>query len=148
MMRFLPYILCIFMLVGCSQQKGTSLSSSVSFDANPPNRGGAKTNDHLKAEIVPDGPYDKKVLIEGNATLPFLVTVGISQERSGASSYETAEILFRVKDGTLSPLGDWQMSGGGERPALRRESDKEIVVYYPTELDGERSWARFRIVMK
>ena len=148
MIRFLPCFLCAFMLVGCSRQKGTSVTSSVSFEANPHNSVSAKTNDNLKAEILPDGRYDKKVLIEGRATSPFVVTVRVSQQRTGASHSSIAEIMFQVKDGKLSPLNDWKMSGGGERPALRRESDEEIVVYYPIKLDDERSWARFKIVMK
>jgi hypothetical protein len=59
----------------------------------------------------------------------------------------TAEILLQGKDGKLSPLGNWEISGGGERPAMRTESDKELVIYYPTELKGEKNWVRFRIVM-
>ena len=147
-MRFIDYFICLFVLVGCSQREETSLTSSASFDANPPNWGGAKTNDNLKATILPDGPYDKKVLIKGNATSPFRISMGVSQQRNQSGNSQTAEILLRVKDGKLSPLGDGEMSGGGERPALRRERDKEIVIYYPIELDGERSWVRFKIAME
>jgi hypothetical protein len=146
-MRFI-YCVCLFMLIGCSQQKETSLTSSASFDANPPNWGGAKANDHLKATISPDGPHDKLIVIEGTATSPFLVVAGVSQQRGDASGSVAADILFQVNDGKLSPLGDGTMSGGGERPAFRRESDRALVVYYPLELEGERSWARFKIMME
>jgi hypothetical protein len=136
------FICCVFLfaLIGCSQPKETNLTSSASFYA--------LTNDNLKATISPDGPHDKLIVIKGNATSPFQVVVGASLQSDGASSSVGADILFQVEDGKLSPCFDGEMSGGGECPAFRRESDREVVVYYPLELEGERSWARFKIVME
>jgi hypothetical protein len=148
MLRIVPCVFCLSALLGCSPRNVAHLASSASFDAHPHGWGGANQNEKLTAEIRPDGDYDQIVLIRGAAPSPFSVTLGLSQQRGTASHSATAEILLQFKDGKLSPLDDWEMSGGGERPAMRREHGNELIVYYPTELKGERTWVRFKIVME
>jgi hypothetical protein len=56
-----------------------------------------------------------------------------------------AEVIFAFKDGRLSVEPDWESAGGGERPAFRREGDREITAYYPIGGKNMRTWAKCSI---
>ena len=140
MKEVLPILIVTMLLTGCAGEDKIDLSSSASFNA--------KGNSSVKGQVAQLGSLDKAITIEGSPTSPFLVTVGVSGKRGSASGSSSAEILFAYTDGRLSPLMDWKMSGGGERPALRRESDTEITVYYPTTIDKQRTWVKFKVRMK
>ena len=92
------------------------------------------------------GIFDKTVSIIGTPESPFVINVGIAVSLATKSRSSTADIIFEVVDKQLQPLNkDWGFSGGGERPALRRESDTEVVIYYPTELGADRTWVKFHV---
>ena len=128
-------------LSGCSKPTAPTLTSSVvKFDP-----GG---NNALTARISEDGKYDKMLIIEGSVRSEFCVIVEVTMELCGQRASSAAEVWFTAINGELAPVNSWKISGGGERPALRRESDKEVVIYYPQRLpNGMRSWGRFRIVL-
>lgn len=140
MKRLIPIPLILFLLAGCGEKDDLAISSSATF--NP------KDNEDLKGQVAPLGSLDKIITIEGSPETPFLITVGISGKRGSAAGSSSAEISFKIEGGKLLPLNDWKMSGGGERPALRRESDTEITVYYPSTIDRQRTWVKFEVVMK
>ena len=140
-MKTLVRLLLILMLLpGCGGKGDIDMSSSATFDA--------KGNAGLKGQVASLGSLDKTITVEGVPKSLFLVTVGVSGERGSASGSSLAAILFKFELGKLLPFMDWKMSGGGERPALRRESDTEITVYYPTTIDKQRTWVKFKVVMK
>jgi hypothetical protein len=140
MKPLLALLMYAILLAGCGKKPDFALSSFASFNA--------KENKDLKGEVAFLGSVDKSITVEGTPTSPFLITVGVSVKKDSASHSAIAEILFESKDGKLSPLMDWQMSGGGERPVLRRESDNEITVYYPTVIKEQRTWVKFKVMKK
>src|SRR3990172_11063275 len=126
------FLAVLLLLAGCAREASTT-SASVSFDA--------QRNKSLSAQIVPIGVVDKDVVIEGTPDSDFKLIVEVSYAEGDAHSSSGAEISFRYENNKLTPSNDYIMSGGGERPALRRESDREITVYYPDELQDRRTWA-------
>ena len=140
MKKILLLMFLTILLSGCVDKNEIDLSSSIYFNK--------KNNSDIKFQISKLGFLDKAITIEGDPVSPFLITVGVSGKRGSASSSSTAEILFELKEGKLSSLMDWQMSGGGERPSLRRESNTEISVYYPTTIDKQRTWVKFKVKIK
>ena len=144
------WLVCVVMLIRYWPQAEASLTSQAALDpeGNP-----------LKATISPDGPHDKVIVLEGSATDSFRVQFLVSQQRGGASNTQGEDVhfevkdgklslVFEVKDGKLSLVEEGMLHGPGEHPTFRRESDREIVVYYPSEVKGERTWVKFRVVMK
>jgi hypothetical protein len=128
------------LLAGCS--KGTpQLTTSASFNQ--------MRNKSLCGRVVPMGEYDKKILIEGIPDSDFAVAIDVSWKAGDAEGSSGAEIEFRWTDDRLMVQpDDCQLSGGGERPAIRRESDNEWTIYYPVELCGRRSWVKFCVIMQ
>jgi hypothetical protein len=140
-MKTIALFLCgLLLYAGCSS-RATSVSATASF--NP------LRNKNLSARVLPLGDIDKEIAIQGTADSDFQVTVGISCEDGGSGSSAMAEFPLQWKNKKLSPLPeDYRLAGGGQRPALRRENDRELTVYYPAELKGNRTWVKFRIVME
>ncbi|MFZ1934381.1 MAG: hypothetical protein WCB27_21950 [Thermoguttaceae bacterium] len=140
MNKVVGVVLCgMLLLEGCSQGT-TDIAASASFDA--------LKNRNLSGRVVPVGDLDKKVVVEGIPDSDFRVVMEVSCKNGDANASSGAEMLFRWKDNRLDVLPeDCRLSGGGERPAVRRENDREFTVYYPVELRGKRSWAKFHVIV-
>ena len=138
-MNRLTTLLVILLLTGCGEQvRVPNVTSTVEFDS--------MQNADLRMTTQSLGEIDKTVSINGIPDSPFVINVGIAGSFASTSGSSTADIIFEVVDGQLQPLNnDWEFAGGNERPALRRESNTEIVIYYPTEYGAKRTWVKFHV---
>ena len=76
----------------------------------------------------------------------FKLLMGAGLTGPGGNYDESAaEVIFAFKDGRLSVEPDWKSAGGGERPAFRREGDREITAYYPIGGKNARTWAKYSV---
>ena len=75
----------------------------------------------------------------------FTLVMGTELIGPNIKDSSSAEVAFIFKDGRLRVEPDWQSAGGGERPAFRREGDRQITAYYPVRLKTARTWAKYLI---
>ena len=142
-------LLCGSLLIGGCHGQGSPMggcapgTAATAFASFQPMR-----NKRLSGHIHSTGPLDEVIEIEGVADSPFELTVGVSWKEEDASSSSSAEVGLLWRDNRLSFWPeDGRLAGGGERPAVRRENDGEVAIYYPMELRGKRTWAKFRILV-
>jgi hypothetical protein len=140
MRRMATFLVGLLLLGGCSSN-APSATATASLSPLP--------DQEVTGQVVSRGDLDKDIVIVGKHDSGFMVTVTITCEVSDARSTALAQIPFQWKDNKLSTvMGEYSMGGGGERPAVRKENDREITIYYPAELEGMRTWAKFRVVVK
>jgi hypothetical protein len=133
----LAFLALVILLLASSCSSVDSSSISGLIATKGPVEGGT-------AEVAGEG-----VVISPSGAGPCRVTVWIhiSASAAGATSESSGEVVLEVDDQGLHPH-DWTATGGGERPAFRRESSTELTIYYPGSVGGRTMWVKFTAVVK
>ncbi len=138
MKRTVLLLVAFSLLAGCKQRTPT-ISSTVVFNPH--------ANKHLTASISPMGDLDKIVVIEGVPDSHFELLVGMSYEQSDSSGGSADQVFLELKDGKLSPA-DRITFGDHDGAALRMQGDKQMTIYYPAVISGQRTWFKVRVIMQ
>jgi hypothetical protein len=136
MERSVLIFMALSLLAGCKQQ---TISSSVTFNPHE--------NKHLTATISPMGDLDKLVVIHGVPDSYFELMVGIAYEQPGRSENSKSQVFLELKNNKLSQR-DGITFDDNDGVALRMQGDKQLTIYYPQVITGQRTWIKVRVMMQ